>query len=213
MAYKVKEIFYTLQGEGINTGRPAVFCRFSGCNLWSGKESDRRIAACRFCDTDFAGTDGPGGGNFDEARSLAEAIDAAYGGTRQDAVPPLVALTGGEPALQIDTALIDALHARNFEIAIETNGTLLLPQGIDWITVSPKAGTHLAVTSGDELKLVFPQEGIKPADLEDLSFRHFLLQPQDGPKIKENTATTVQYCLSHPKWRLSLQTHKILGIK
>ena len=213
MAYKVKEIFYTLQGEGINTGRPAVFCRFSGCNLWSGKEADRRLAACRFCDTDFVGTDGPGGGTFSDAQSLAEAISTTFTGHRGKTARHLVVLTGGEPALQIDDTLIEALHGQGFEIAIETNGTLPLPQGVDWLTVSPKAGTELAVTSGDELKLVYPQEGTEPADFESLSFRHFLLQPQDGPELKENIAAAVQYCLSHPKWRLSLQTHKFIGIK
>ena len=210
MAYAVKEIFYTLQGEGRNAGRAAVFCRFAGCNLWSGREADRATAVCRFCDTDFVGLDGPGGGRFTSAESLAQAVAAAWpvaAGGR-----PLTVLTGGEPALQLDAALIDALHAQGFEIAIETNGTLPLPPDLDWICVSPKSGTALAVVAGDELKLVYPQEEAEPALFEALDFAHFLLSPMDGPDRIAHTAAAVTYCLQHPRWRLNLQTHKILGI-
>ncbi len=212
MSYAVKEIFYTLQGEGANTGRPAVFLRFAGCNLWSGHERDRETAACRFCDTDFVGTDGPGGGKFDSAAELAGAVVGAW--------PPLagtfsrrfVVCTGGEPLLQLDAPLIGALHAEGFEIAIETNGTLRVPAGVDWICVSPKAAAPLVQRTGDELKLVFPQEGADPRDYEDLSFRHFLLQPMDGPDRERNTELAIDYCAMHPRWKLSLQTHKFLGI-
>ena len=210
MAYAVKEMFYTLQGEGGNAGRAAVFCRFAGCNLWSGREADRADAVCRFCDTDFVGLDGPGGGRFATAADLARAADAAWGGAQPGT--RLVVLTGGEPLLQADAALIEALHAEGFEVAVETNGTVPPPPGLDWLCVSPKAGAALAVTGGDELKLVFPQSGADPAGFEGLAFGRFLLQPMDGPRQAENTAAAVAYCLAHPRWRLSLQTHKLLGI-
>ena len=207
--YAVKEIFYTLQGEGANAGRAAVFCRFAGCNLWSGREQDRPRAACDFCDTDFVGTDGEGGGKYADARLLVEAISAAWGGGDQDR---FVVLTGGEPALQIDDALIHELHAQGFSIAVETNGTLPLPGGLDWICVSPKAGTDLAQTSGDELKLVYPQEGLAPESLLGLDFSRRYLSPMDGPHLAENTAAAVAYVKAHPVWRLSVQTHKRIGI-
>jgi 7-carboxy-7-deazaguanine synthase len=213
MAYSVKEIFYTLQGEGIQTGRTAVFCRFSGCNLWSGRQQDRSRANCRFCDTDFVGTNGPGGGVFDDAEKLAQSIVETFPQDTTLKTRPLVVLTGGEPALQTDRDLISVLHERGFEIAIETNGTLPIPNDIDWITVSPKANTEIVIQSGNELKLVYPQEGTSPEFFEDLHFQHFLLQPQDGPGVKENTRRAIEYCLVHPRWRLSLQTHKILGIR
>lgn len=211
MTYAVKEIFYTLQGEGANVGRPAVFCRFAGCNLWTGRESDRESAVCRFCDTDFVGTDGPGGGKFASAPALAAAVAAAWpagaGGAR-----PFVVCTGGEPLLQLDAPLVDALHAAGFEIAVETNGTQRPPPGLDWICVSPKARAELVLRTGDELKLVFPQEGAEPERYERLAFRHFFLQPMDGPERDRNTELALRYCLEHPRWRLSLQTHKLLGI-
>ena len=219
MAYAVKEIFYTLQGEGANAGRPAVFCRFAGCNLWSGREADRAGAVCTFCDTDFVGTDGIGGGKFANADALAAAVashwPAAHSGGR------FVVCTGGEPALQLDAAIVDALHGRGFTIAVETNGTLPLPDHIDWICVSPKSDASLAVTSGDELKLVFPQARAMPERFADLDFAHFLIQPMDGvagdrdqlATRSANTERAVQYCLSHPQWRLSMQTHKWLGIR
>jgi 7-carboxy-7-deazaguanine synthase (Cx14CxxC type) len=213
MAYIVKEIFYTLQGEGIQTGRPAVFCRFSGCNLWSGKYEDRSRAVCRFCDTDFVGIDGPGGGVFEDAQKLAQNIAATFPRDTASGIRPLVVLTGGEPALQVDNVLIEALHDRDFGIAIETSGTLHLPEGIDWITVSPKANTQIVVQSGDELKLVYPQKETSPELFGNLNFQHFLIQPQDGPDLEENTRQAVKYCLAHPRWRLSLQTHKMLGIR
>ena len=209
--YSVKEIYYTLQGEGAHTGRAAVFCRFAGCNLWSGREADRASAICQFCDTDFADTNGPGGGKFASAEALSAAVEEkwpasnAYGGR-------FVVCTGGEPLLQLDPLLIDALHARGFEIAVETNGTIAAPPGLDWICVSPKAGTELKQTTGDELKLVYPQLGAEPAAFESLSFRHFFLQPMDGPRRDANTQAALKYCLDHPRWRLSLQTHKLLGI-
>lgn len=210
MTYSVKEIFYTLQGEGRNAGRPAVFCRFSGCNLWTGREADRNSAVCQFCDTDFVGTDGPGGGKFDTPAALAEAVRQQWpgdcGGT------PFVVCTGGEPLLQLDKPLVDALHAAGFEIAIETNGTLAPPDGIDWICVSPKAGADFVLTRGDELKLIFPQEGASPEQYEHLDFAHFQLQPMDCAEQDRNTQLATQYCLAHPKWRLSLQTHKFIGI-
>jgi len=211
MTYSVKEMFYTLQGEGGQTGRPAVFCRFSGCNLWTGREADRATAVCRFCDTDFVGTDGQGGGKFAGADALADAIAARWpaddtSGRRY------VVCTGGEPLLQLDDALIDALHARGFEVAVETNGTQRAPAGLDWICVSPKAGAPLALTAGNELKLVFPQADAMPDRFETLAFDHFFLQPMDGPLRVENTRAAVEYCMRHPKWRLSLQTHKIIGI-
>jgi 7-carboxy-7-deazaguanine synthase (Cx14CxxC type) len=210
MSYAVKELFYTLQGEGINTGRPAVFCRFAGCNLWSGREVDRATASCAFCDTDFVGIDGPGGGRFRSADSLVRAVAALW----PDVSPasPFVVCTGGEPLLQLDDALIQALHERGFEIAIETNGTQLAPAGIDWICVSPKAGANLVLRAGHELKLIYPQDGAPPEAFESLDFRHFLLQPMDGPQRVRNTQLAIQYCLDHPYWRLSLQTHKYLGI-
>jgi 7-carboxy-7-deazaguanine synthase len=209
--YRVKEIFYTLQGEGMNAGRPAVFCRFAGCNLWSGREKDRARAVCKFCDTDFVGTDGTFGGKYASAESLAQAV-ARQWPVRQ-AARRFAVLTGGEPALQADPAFIEALHARGFRVAIETNGTLALPAGIDWVCVSPKAEAALEVRSGNELKLVYPQEGAPPSAYEELAFEHFLLQPMDGPEARANTARAVAYCLRHPKWRLSLQTHKVLGIR
>ena len=210
MAYAVKEIFKTLQGEGRNAGRAAVFCRFAGCNLWSGREADRADAVCRFCDTDFVGTDGSGGGKFETAQDLADAIAQEWG---DGADNRLVVLTGGEPLLQVDEPLLECLHAEKFEIAIETNGTLAAPAGIDWICVSPKAGAPLVQTRGDELKLVYPQVGARPRDFEALDFAHFLLQPMDGPQIAENTAAAIDYCMSHPRWRLSVQTHKAIGIR
>jgi 7-carboxy-7-deazaguanine synthase (Cx14CxxC type) len=209
--YSVKEIYYTLQGEGVQTGRAAVFCRFAGCNLWSGREEDRAAATCQFCDTDFVGTDGPGGGKFADARALAQAARATWRGN--SGTPPFVVLTGGEPMLQIDEALIAALHDVGFAVAIETNGTLPVPRAIDWICVSPKAGAPLVQRSGDELKLVYPQEALDPAEVEDLDFAHFLLQPMDeGEKSASHLRAAIDYCQAHPKWRLSLQTHKLIGL-
>ena len=210
MTYAVKEIFYTLQGEGIQAGRPAVFCRFAGCNLWSGREVDRATATCAFCDTDFIGTDGLGGGKFETATALASAIETTW--AAQDARGRLVVLTGGEPLLQVDAPLIAALHERGFEIAVETNGTIRPPPGLDWICVSPKAGAPLELVAGDEIKLVYPQAGAEPRRFEELDFKNFLLQPMDGPAREANTAAAVAYCLANPRWRLSLQTHKFLGI-
>ena len=210
MSYAVKEIFYTLQGEGRNAGRASVFCRFAGCNLWSGREEDRESAVCRFCDTDFVGMDGTGGERFRSAEALAQAIAASWGDVEGDR---LVVLTGGEPLLQVDEALTAALHAQGFEIAVETNGTVAPPAGIDWLCVSPKAGADLVVTQGDELKLVYPQIGAEPERFAHLSFRHLLLQPMDGPRQLENTAEAVAYCMANPRWRLTLQTHKMLGIR
>lgn len=207
--YHIKEIFLTLQGEGANAGRAAVFCRFSGCNLWSGRESDRATAECRFCDTDFVGVDGVGGGRFMTARELADAVLAHWEGGEDRR---LVVLTGGEPMLQVDAALIDALHQHGFEIAIETNGTLEVPDSIDWICVSPKAGTELRQTYGHELKVVFPQAGLELDSLKNLRFAHRFVQPMDGPDVAANTAAAVAYCRTHPEWRLSLQTHKLIGI-
>jgi 7-carboxy-7-deazaguanine synthase (Cx14CxxC type) len=210
MTYAVKEIFYTLQGEGANTGRPAVFCRFAGCNLWNGREEDRHDAVCQFCDTDFVGLDGPGGGRFGSAEELAVAVARQW--PANSATPRFVVCTGGEPLLQLDERLLAALHHEGFEVAVETNGTQPPPRGIDWLCVSPKAGADLVVRAGDELKLVFPQQGLEPSDVEGLEFRHFFLQPMDGPHRDANTAAALQYCLTHPRWRLSLQTHKLLGI-
>ncbi len=234
--YAVKEIYYTLQGEGAQTGRAAVFCRFAGCNLWSGREADRAAAICRFCDTDFADTDGPGGGRFTSAEELADAIDEKWPNGPSMAGHPerrrsrpsraaqskdlhlsfplrrFVVCTGGEPLLQLDAPLIDALHARAFEIAVETNGTVAAPPGIDWLCVSPKAGSTLVQKSGDELKLIYPQSGADPAAFEGLAFCYFFLQPMDGPQRDPNTHAALRYCLDHPQWRLSLQTHKFLGI-
>lgn len=210
MTYTVREIFHTLQGEGLNAGRPAVFLRFSGCNLWSGREQDRHLAICRFCDTEFVGTGGPGGGKFSTAGDLATAVTRRW--PREATGPRLVVCTGGEPLLQLDAAAIEALHAMDFEIAVETNGTLPAPEGIDWLCVSPKAGAKLVQRRGDELKLVWPQRGIDPADLQELDFAHFLLQPMDGPDLEDNTHLTIEYCKQHPRWRLGIQTHKLLGL-
>jgi 7-carboxy-7-deazaguanine synthase (Cx14CxxC type) len=210
MSYTVKEIFLTLQGEGAHSGRPAVFCRFSGCNLWSGREQDRVTAVCQFCDTDFVGTDGTMGGRYASASELADAIAAQWMGT---STHRYVVLTGGEPLLQLDAPLIEALHARGFAIAIETNGTIDPPAGVDWICVSPKAGAELILRRGHELKLVYPQAGAAPEAFESLAFELFSLQPMDGPDVIENTARAIDYCLRHPQWRLSLQTHKTLGIR
>jgi 7-carboxy-7-deazaguanine synthase (Cx14CxxC type) len=209
VSYSVKEIFLTLQGEGGQAGRPAVFCRFAGCNLWSGREQDRADAVCTFCDTDFVGLDGPGGGRFATPEELAGAIEAAWQGGETHR---LVVLTGGEPLLQVDEALVEALHAKGFAIALETNGTLPAPDGVDWVCVSPKAQAELTQTRGQELKLVFPQAGVDPARFEHLDFRQFLLQPMDGPDRAANTQAAIAYCLAHPRWRLSVQTHKFLGI-
>ena len=209
MSYAVKEIFLTLQGEGGQAGRPAVFCRFAGCNLWSGRETDRAEAVCTFCDTDFVGMDGPGGGRFATPDDLAAAIEAAWRGGPDDR---LTVLTGGEPLLQVDEALIAALHARGFSIAVETNGTIAAPPGLDWICVSPKADAAVVQTRGQELKLVFPQPGVDPARFERLDFERFLLQPMDGPDQAANTRSAIAYCLAHPRWRLSVQTHKYIGI-
>ena len=211
MTYAVKEIFFTLQGEGRQAGRPAVFCRFAGCNLWTGREQDRRTAVCQFCDTDFVGTDGVGGGKFGDANALADAIAAIWPAS-DDSGRRYVVCTGGEPTLQLDDPLVAALHRRDFEIAVESNGTLPMLAGVDWICISPKAGTQLAQTTGDELKLVFPQPGAPPERYVQLDFRHFLLQPMDGPDREANTAAALAYCLAHPRWSLSLQTQKFLGI-
>ncbi len=209
MSYAVKEIFLTLQGEGGQAGRPAVFCRFAGCNLWSGREQDRAEAVCKFCDTDFVGMDGPGGGRFASAQDLASAVEAQW---RAGVDDRLVVLTGGEPLLQLDAALVEALHNRGFSLALETNGTIAAPDGVDWICVSPKADAALVQTRGQELKLVYPQDGVDPARFEHLDFDRFALQPMDGPAHAQNTAAAIAYCLAHPRWRLSVQTHKYLGI-
>jgi len=211
MSYHVKEIFYSLQGEGMHAGRPAVFCRFTGCNLWSGREEDRNAAVCRFCDTQFTGTDGPGGGLYRTAADLARAVASAWPSSASPAAP-FVVCTGGEPLLQMNDRLVQAFHDLGMVVAIETNGTVPAFDGIDWICVSPKPRTKLAVTSGDELKLVFPQEGSSPADYASLDFPNFFLQPMDGPKREENTRRAVEYCLAHPQWRLSIQLHKVLGL-
>ena len=209
MSYSVKEIFLTLQGEGGQQGRAAVFCRFSGCNLWSGRDQDRAEAVCSFCDTDFVGMDGPGGGRFAQADDLAAAILSAWTGGERDR---LVVLTGGEPLLQVDGPLINALHHAGFEIAVETNGTIAAPEGLDWLCVSPKADAALAQLSGQELKLVYPQPQADPARFEGLDFERFYLQPMDGPDRNANTQAAIAYCLAHPRWRLSVQTHKYIGI-
>ena len=209
MTYSVKEIFLTLQGEGGQAGRAAVFCRFAGCNLWTGREADRASAVCTFCDTDFVGTDGPGGGKFATPRALAASVAAAWAGPPENR---LVVLTGGEPLLQLDPPHIQALHAEGFDIAIETNGTIAAPSGIDWICVSPKSDAPVAQSSGQELKLVYPQVGVDPARFEHLAFERFSLQPMDGPDKDAATRAAIAYCLAHPRWRLSLQTHKYLGI-
>jgi len=208
MAYRVKEIHYTLQGEGAQTGRAAVFLRFAGCNLWSGREKDRAGADCRFCDTDFVGVDGPGGGVFDGARDLVRAVRGLWPGGGA----PFVVCTGGEPLLQLDEGLIDALRTAGFEVAVETNGTREAPETLDWICVSPKAGTTLKQVSGQELKLVYPQEGLDPLDFEDMDFRYFFLQPMDGPNREPATRAAIEFCRDHPRWRISLQTHKLMGI-
>jgi 7-carboxy-7-deazaguanine synthase len=210
MAYSVKEIYYTLQGEGAQAGRAAVFCRFAGCNLWSGLERDRSKAVCQFCDTDFVGTNGPGGGKFESPESLANAVLSKWPSAAEG--KKLVVCTGGEPLLQLDDPLVEAFHRNEFEIAIETNGTQVAPIGLDWVCVSPKADAPLVLTSGDELKLVFPQARAIPEQFVHLAFRHFFLQPMDGPARKENTRAALEYCLAHPHWRLSLQTHKYLNI-
>jgi 7-carboxy-7-deazaguanine synthase len=212
MTYTIKELFYTLQGEGANVGRAAVFCRFAGCNLWTGREEDRADAVCQFCDTDFVGV-GADGGKFIAPAALARAAASLWPVTGGDVSRPLVVCTGGEPLLQLDEPLIDALHAEGFEVAIETNGTRPAPAGIDWICVSPKARAPLVLTRGNELKLVFPQEGGEPERYEELEFEHFFLQPMDGPNVEANTRRALEYCLDHPRWRLSLQTHKRLGIR
>jgi 7-carboxy-7-deazaguanine synthase (Cx14CxxC type) len=210
MTYAVKELFYTLQGEGAQTGRAAVFCRFAGCNLWTGREEDRLTAVCNFCDTEFVGTDGPGGGKFATADALADAVLAAWpaggGGT------PYVVCTGGEPLLQLDAALVEALHRRGIQVAVETNGTQLPPAGLDWVCVSPKAAAPVVLTAGNELKLVYPQPLAPPERFEGLRFEHFYLQPMDGPQREANTEAALRYCLAHPRWKMSLQTHKLLGI-
>ncbi|NOT63256.1 MAG: 7-carboxy-7-deazaguanine synthase [Acidobacteria bacterium] len=215
MSYAVKEIFYTLQGEGAQAGRPAVFCRFAGCNLWSGREADRATAICQFCDTDFVGTDGTGGGKFATADELAEAVARCWPDLKQNIQRgrPYVVCTGGEPLLQLDEALVEALHARGFEIAIETNGTQPAPDGLDWICVSPKANAELVLTQGNELKLIYPQAGAAPEKFLGLNFQHFFLQPMDGTEREANTQAAIAYCLAHPHWRLSLQTHKLTGIR
>jgi len=220
MTYSVKEIFYTLQGEGANAGRPAVFCRFTGCNLWSGREGDRSQAVCRFCDTDFVGTNGVGGGKFQTANLLAAAVAATWPFPPSGcAAPPdrireqpFVVCTGGEPLLQLDEPLIEAFHGYGFTVAVETNGTQVLPSGVDWVCVSPKAGAELILHTGNELKLVYPQPGAEPEKFIDFDFQHFFLQPMDGPERDHNIRWAIAYCLTHPQWRLSLQTHKLLGI-
>jgi 7-carboxy-7-deazaguanine synthase (Cx14CxxC type) len=212
MTYTVKEIFYTLQGEGAQTGRPAVFCRFSGCNLWSGREEDRATAECNFCDTDFVGV-AADGGKYATAQQLAAAVCAPWPNVTGGVARPLVVCTGGEPLLQLDAAAVAALHTAGFEVAVETNGTRPAPAGIDWICVSPKGRTDLVLTAGDELKLVYPQSDAPPERFEGLAFRHFFLQPMDGPHLERNTRLALEYCLAHPRWRLSLQTHKFLGIR
>lgn len=211
MAYTVKEIYYTLQGEGGQSGRAAVFLRFAGCNLWTGREADRPSAQCSFCDTDFVGTDGPGGGKYRTSASLAEVVAACWP-TGRGVATPLVVCTGGEPLLQLDGPLIGALHEAGFEVAVETNGTLPLPPGLDWVCVSPKAGAPLVVTTGDELKLVYPQPQAPPEQFAHLPFRTFFLQPMDGPHLEEHTARAAAYCLAHPQWRLGVQMHKVVGL-
>lgn len=212
MAYTVKECFYTLQGEGVNAGKPSVFCRFSGCNLWTGREQDRHSAICTFCDTDFVGV-GPDGGKFATAGELASFVRRHWPADAPPDVRPFVVCTGGEPLLQLDAAAVDALHAEGFEIAVETNGTQPAPPGLDWICVSPKSDSALCLTAGDELKLVYPQPLAMPERFEGMAFRHFLLQPMDGPHAAENTRAAIDYCLAHPRWRLSVQTHKAIGVR
>jgi 7-carboxy-7-deazaguanine synthase (Cx14CxxC type) len=212
VTYSVKEIYYTLQGEGFHTGRPAVFLRFVGCNLWTGREADRTSAICQFCDTNFVDTNGPGGGKFETPTELADAVRRTWPSTHEGSERPVVVCTGGEPLLQLDDLLIASLHDRGCEIAVETNGTIEVPAGLDWVCVSPKAGAPMAQRSGDEVKLVYPQDGLDPTSLEDLDFRWFYLQPMDGPELKRNTALAVQYCLANSKWRVRVQMQKIVGI-
>jgi 7-carboxy-7-deazaguanine synthase len=212
MTYRVKEIYYTLQGEGANAGRAAVFCRFASCNLWTGREKDRHRAVCQFCDTDFVATNGPGGGRFATAAAMAAAVSATWDSQVGGRDHAFVVCTGGEPLLQLDRTAVDAFHAAGFEVAVETNGTRPAPPGLDWVCVSPKAGAPLTLTRGDELKLVYPQEGASPEMFEHLGFPRLLLQPMDGPERDKNTRLALEYCLAHPRWRLSLQTHKYLGI-
>jgi 7-carboxy-7-deazaguanine synthase (Cx14CxxC type) len=214
LSYAIKSLYFTLQGEGAHTGRAAVFLRFAGCNLWSGREQDRASAICTFCDTDFVGTDGPGGGKFAHADSLADAVAQCWQthAMANGHSAPFVVLTGGEPSLQADEELIQSLHARGFEVAIESNGTRPLPEGLDWVCISPKAGADLVVPSGDELKLVYPQPGLDPAQFKDLAFTHFFLQPMDGPEIARNTHHAAEYCMAHPNWRLGFQMHKAVGL-
>ncbi|MDG0968407.1 MAG: 7-carboxy-7-deazaguanine synthase [Porticoccaceae bacterium] len=213
MSYAVKEIFYSLQGEGAHAGRPAVFCRFTGCNLWSGKEKHRAEAICQFCDTDFVGTDGDGGGTFVDAKSLARRVRSFWPESITDDVHPYVICTGGEPLLQLDEALVSAFHTEGIEVAIETNGTIVVPEGIDWVCVSPKFGADLVVESGNEIKLVYPQNGHQPSDFANLQFDYFFLQPMFEHQENNNVQLTVDYCLKHPRWSLSLQTHKLLGLQ
>jgi len=210
MSYSIKEIYLTLQGEGAQSGRPAVFCRFAGCNLWNGIEQDRQTAICQFCDTDFLGTDGPGGGTFETAENLVESALRLW--PNRSSGKKYVVCTGGEPLLQLDENLVESFHAKGFEVGVETNATLTPPEGIDWICVSPKKGTKLKITHGDELKLVYPQRGAEPELYEEFEFEHFFLQPMDGPELEANTSLAIDYCLSHPQWKLSLQTHKFLGL-
>ncbi len=214
MTYAVKEVYFTQQGEGAQTGRQAVFLRFAGCNLWTGREADRATARCNFCDTDFVGTDGPGGGKFETAAELAKRVEDCWFASLQsgNTERPLVVCTGGEPLLQLDDAAVAALHAAGFEVAVETNGTQQPPAGLDWITMSPKAGVPFVLTHGDELKLIYPQEGADPEDFMHLDFDHFFLQPMDGPDLDRNTDLAIRYCQAHPQWQLSVQTHKYLGI-
>ena len=212
MAYSVKEVFYTLQGEGSNAGRAAVFCRFSGCNLWSGREEDRLSSVCKFCDTDFIGTDGIGGGKFAVAQDLAEHVSNTWAGGRSERIMPLVVCTGGEPALQLDAELVDAFHEKGFQVAIETNGTITLASNIDWVCVSPKSTAKLVVTSGDELKLVYPQSDALPEHFKNLDFENLFIQPMDGPKVEENTRRAIDFCKGNPEWRISVQMHKVLDI-
>jgi 7-carboxy-7-deazaguanine synthase len=212
MKYAIKEIYYTLQGEGANAGRPAVFCRFTGCNLWSGKESDRSTAICKFCDTNFLGVDGPNGGNYGSANELAEAVDSCWPGYANGRSRKLVVFTGGEPLLQLDEDTIESMHRHGFEVAVETNGTRLPPAGIDWICVSPKAEAECILRAGNELKLVYPQIGDDPEKYTSFDFEHFYLQPMYGPELEKNTALAVKYCLQYPQWELSIQTHKLVGL-
>ena len=213
MAYAVKEIFYSLQGEGAHAGRPAIFCRFTGCNLWSGHEKHRADAVCQFCDTDFVGTDGDGGGSFKNAVDLAKAVVSYWPDSITDVIHPYVICTGGEPLLQLDKDLIEAFHNEGAEVAIETNGTLPVPEGVDWVCVSPKSGSTVVVGEGDEIKLVYPQEGHQPSDFVHLNFEHFFLQPMFDEDENEHVKATIEYCLTHPRWSLSLQSHKLLGLQ